>query len=392
MMMRKLARRLLALALAVLLSFVLLEVLVRVAGFDVPVVWVPDTRYGWLLLPGARRHYLEEGDGLIEVNQLGFRDRERSLAKPAGTYRIAFFGDSMTESCQVNLNQTFCYLLEEKLRSPQRPVEVLNFGVSGYAPLQELLLFQDLGPKYKPDLVVLAIFLDNDVSGSDPRLSVLHYGVPYATFDGDRMMIDYSQPQQSYDDYHKKPWYWLRTHSALYRAAVDSWWRLRLLAEDRAKHSKATGTAAEVPQRFILYQPTVPPAWQDAWSKFEKVTLAFAEEARRQGVKLLILSLPPGHVIVKSSWQTMLDQYPIMKDQTWDLDGPSRRFQEFCAQHQLPLYQPFDELAKDPGGRDLFIDGLRHLTPQGHIALARLIETRLRAELEAPPRPVETQR
>jgi hypothetical protein len=42
--------------------------------------------------------------------------------------------------------------------------------------------------------------------------------VPYATFDGDRMTIDYSQPQRSYDDYHKKPWYWLRTHSALYRA------------------------------------------------------------------------------------------------------------------------------------------------------------------------------
>src|SRR5262249_51348585 len=65
-----------------LVAFVLLEIIVRVADLDVPRVWEPDPILGWRHIPGAKRHFREEGDGWIQINRLGFRDRERTTTKP----------------------------------------------------------------------------------------------------------------------------------------------------------------------------------------------------------------------------------------------------------------------------------------------------------------------
>src|SRR5438270_652996 len=81
--------KLLALALSLTVAFVLVEVGLRILGRDLPLVWEPEPELGWHHIPGAQRHWTEEGDGHIVINAHGFRDRERSLAKPAGTFRIA---------------------------------------------------------------------------------------------------------------------------------------------------------------------------------------------------------------------------------------------------------------------------------------------------------------
>src|SRR5262245_52829809 len=99
--------KLLLLGASLLLGLLAVEGGLRLFGLDKQLVWVPDTVLGWRHVPGAKRHWVEEGDGRIVINSLGYRDRERQLDKPAGTFRIAVFGDSMTEGVQVNLEQTF---------------------------------------------------------------------------------------------------------------------------------------------------------------------------------------------------------------------------------------------------------------------------------------------
>src|SRR5437868_5921134 len=39
--------------------------------------------------------------GLVETNRWGFRDRDRTLEKPAGDFRIALIGDSAVEAVHV---------------------------------------------------------------------------------------------------------------------------------------------------------------------------------------------------------------------------------------------------------------------------------------------------
>jgi hypothetical protein len=70
----------------------------------------------------------------VRVNSAGLRDREHSIDRPEGVYRIAVLGDSYAEAMQVDIKDTFWWLLQEKLTrcayQPGKRVEVINFGVS----------------------------------------------------------------------------------------------------------------------------------------------------------------------------------------------------------------------------------------------------------------------
>src|SRR6266850_92335 len=135
--------RFVLLAFSLVIAVLAMEAFIRMTSVDRPLEWQPDPTLGWWHVPGARQHWTDEGDGRIEINSVGLRDRERQVARDPGVLRIAVFGDSMTEGVQVNLDQTFCQLLEERLsRRLGRPIEVLNFGVNGYSPLQEYLLYK----------------------------------------------------------------------------------------------------------------------------------------------------------------------------------------------------------------------------------------------------------
>lgn len=90
------------------------------------------------------------------INSFGFRDRERSLEKPANTYRILMLGDSTTEGWGVSQDKTFSALLEEKLNGLGKlHFEVINMGVTSYSPLLEYLQLKNIGLKFNPDLVIL---------------------------------------------------------------------------------------------------------------------------------------------------------------------------------------------------------------------------------------------
>jgi hypothetical protein len=97
----------------------------------------------------------------LSTNSWGMRDRERALAKPPGTYRIALFGPSDVAGDGVADNQTFASLIEAKLDSAARAVhqriEVLNFGVPGTSLAQQVYRLETQGVRFSPDLIVLTV-------------------------------------------------------------------------------------------------------------------------------------------------------------------------------------------------------------------------------------------
>ncbi len=121
--------------------------------------------YDWELKPGAR------GVGLqgetIEINSHGFRDLEKPINKPNNVKRIAVLGDSFTFGMAVNLEDTFVKQLEGLLNQQDYRVETLNFGVIGYHLWQYVALLENKTFEYKPDLIVIGIFLD-DIMGTVP--------------------------------------------------------------------------------------------------------------------------------------------------------------------------------------------------------------------------------
>jgi lysophospholipase L1-like esterase len=102
----------------------------------------------------------------VQINSRGLRDREFSLSKPSGTYRILALGDSITLGWGVRQDKTFPKLLEQQLNQhplpggPQR-YEVINAGVGNYNTAQEVAYFKERGRLYKPDMVLIAFFIND---------------------------------------------------------------------------------------------------------------------------------------------------------------------------------------------------------------------------------------
>src|SRR5262249_46061030 len=82
--------------------------------------------------------------------------------KPPGITRILFLGDDVVSGYGVAPEEVIPKRLEAALKARGRPVEVLNFGVSGYDTQQEVEFFQIRGIKYQPDVVVLAYVLNDN--------------------------------------------------------------------------------------------------------------------------------------------------------------------------------------------------------------------------------------
>jgi hypothetical protein len=158
---------------ALIVGAIAIEVWVRLAWDPArgrPGFFVSDAVLGQRLAPNY--------DGWFagvpaRINSFGFRDnREYSLAKPPGTFRILVLGDSVTFGHGALYETTYPYLLEQQLRAwrPDVKWEVWNLGVPGYNTAQELAYLHLVEERYAPDLVVVGFF-PNDFTGYEPNLS-----------------------------------------------------------------------------------------------------------------------------------------------------------------------------------------------------------------------------
>lgn len=118
-----------------------------------------DERRGWASRPSLRNEQVF-GDKVLNTNAAGFRGtREYALEKQPKTLRIAVLGDSFAFGDEVSDDETY----PAQLQRAMRDAEVINMGVHGYGHDQMLLLFEEEGMRYRPDIVVLS-FVAADVA------------------------------------------------------------------------------------------------------------------------------------------------------------------------------------------------------------------------------------
>lgn len=117
-----------------------------------------DAELGWSSIPGihgtlTRTEFSHE----VGINSHGLRGPETSREKAPGVRRIAVLGDSFTWGVGASEKEHFTTLVENALPGTQ----VLNFGVSGYSPVQYHLLTEKV-LSFDPDVVVIVFCLGND--------------------------------------------------------------------------------------------------------------------------------------------------------------------------------------------------------------------------------------
>ncbi|MAG22025.1 MAG: hypothetical protein CL943_01790 [Candidatus Diapherotrites archaeon] len=170
---KKIAQNLLLIMFGLLIGFLLLEVGLRLAVFVTP--GIPPSpklgefneELGWSYIPSVDgweqkpAFFKDSGVVLpprlvdININSFGFRDREWVLDDDKT--RIAFVGDSHIFGHGIDFGDRASDLIQTE------QCQSLNFGVSGYSTDQELLLARKTIFPMNADVIILGLFLGNDV-------------------------------------------------------------------------------------------------------------------------------------------------------------------------------------------------------------------------------------
>lgn len=277
------------------------ELGLRTAGvrFDAT-FYAPDRQLGWALRPGVEGWFVSEGSQFVRINSDGMRAREYAIHKSPNTIRIAVLGNSWTEALQVPVEKTFCSILERRLSGSPcasgRNVEVLNFGVSGYATAQELLQLRTRIWKYDPDIVLVAFYTLRDVlnnirrfnSAANPAQS------PYFVFAGDRLVLDdafRNLPQiEAASSFRARIRGDVADRLRLFQAA-NRLVRLLRIGAAKATMSTAVATAPRGLPEDAIYAPPASTEIAEAWNVTEGLLLLVRDEVAAHNAALLIVTL-----------------------------------------------------------------------------------------------------
>ena len=157
------------------ISFILLEIILRIAGLgygNAPlesdpifhhvhpanyrfVVHTPDNEYG--------------GHTVYYNSARQITNPDSYVRKKGAPCKIAFLGDSFTEAAQVDYKKSFVGILSE-----HTTCEVLNFGTSSYSPIFYELQWRRLVEELKPTLVIVQLF-SNDISSDSEYFKVAKF-------------------------------------------------------------------------------------------------------------------------------------------------------------------------------------------------------------------------
>jgi len=319
-------------------------------------------------------------EGLVQTNSWGFRDRERSLQKPPGTYRVAVIGDSVVEAVHVQPNEVMNIQMEQMLRQRgYSNVEVMAFGIGGIGTTQELLLYENKIRQFHPDVVVLT-FSDNDVMNNSSTLQPKSYGIhtwysPYYDLGSDGGLV--FRPVETrrftaltdFFERHSKLVYYLERIWFKFDYSPDTW------------HG--------VPIYYGTYSSDPDPEWQKAWTVTTKVLARFGQEVSADGSKFILL-LWPDFADIDPGWQQRLQSqlgkipaelvpaaFPkhvreAAASANVEFDSLAPYMQSYREQNHLTW--PYFSLTCDP-----------HFSPLGHKVAAGAIIDRLEQHKLLPP-------
>jgi hypothetical protein len=250
---------------------------------------------------------------------------------------------------QVPFPQTFGELLEERLNATPSPYRyrVINAGVQGYGPVEELHFFESIAAGLQPDLVIETIFVGNDAEEAARtgfRLKSHGTGPPPAAV-RDSLRSQFRR--------------------LIRRSMVLQLLRLRVVAAtDRFRGLLAT---PEPPLQSYAVNPA--PRIAEGLSIARQCVEGIAAIAARQGAATAIALMPARFQVDDADYGRLKEAVAAAGGEL-QRDGASQRFDAALAELPLPRIDLLPALRAALPGPDLFYQETVHLTPRGHTVVA----------------------
>lgn len=318
-------------------------------------LYAPDPPRRYRLQPGFRGTMTNrvEYRTPVTVNRLGLRGEEIA-DKPPGSVRVLALGNSFTFGVGARDDETYPVHLEGILRSRGRRAQVLNAGAPGFGVPDAVAWLERWGWSLQPDLVVLGVFLGNDLqdAASDGSLAMVVDGELRRRGEGTSGLAR-----------------WLNYNSHLFLLLKTSpLGNVMRELRGRPEPMRRRTLRAE----FELYE-------KDGTSQVVRQGLAATEEAvdelvatatDRSVVAVLIPSLPQ---VDPTAWSEALERLDLDPER-YDATRPNRMFRELFERRGIPVFDASDALASAvERGEAIYYPIDQHLTPAGYRLLAEQV-------------------
>jgi hypothetical protein len=382
--------RLVLLLLGTVIALLLAEIVLRAIGYSSPVFYSVDSSRGYALTPKMQGWYRKEGTTYITINSDGLRDIEHATAKPADTFRIAIIGDSYSEALQVNIDETFWKILEQKLNGCAntagafrgKKIEVINFGVSGYGTAQEFLTLRERAWKYSPDLVLLAVTTNNDIT--DNYRAFKRTEIPYFVYRGDELVLDDSFKTSAKfkfeNSFLSRTGSWFRDNLRVIQGIQEGqtglkyWWKksssattaTSMMATEQPAAQPAAApppAAGDVGIDNEIYRVPKDDQWKEAWRVTEGIILKMNEDARAHDAKFIVVTLSNGAQVLPDPKQRAEQLAYLGVD---DIFYPDKRIKNFAEANAIPVVTLAPELQTYAEQNHLFLHGFENNLGFGH--------------------------
>ena len=314
--------------------------------------WIRSDTFGFRLAPGISvRMRGPEYDVEIATNSLGMRDDEPG---PKTGPRVLLLGDSFAMGYGVERGQIFADLLEQQLHA-----DVVNAGTGGYEIVQQVRMLAEYAPRLRPDLVVYALYLGNDLAQND-EWEVRGDG----TLHNRVREYPVRRPREV----------------KLVRLVRD------LLYGMRKSHGEREGEWLPLDGYLGLCERSLGQEALEDYDEADALLGRLSDQSRQLGLPLLVLMLPYRSMVEPAALVGLERKIPDLEAR-YDLSRPAREIGARMTARGIEHADVTAFLVEEQrrSGQALFfpIDG--HLTAAGHDAVARFALPLVRERLAGLP-------
>lgn len=303
----------------------------------------------------------------IRINTAGLRGPETGPPS-ASTMRILAIGDSFVFGVGVDDDETFVWRLAGRLTESGVAAEGLNAGVPTFGVPDAVGWLERHGLALAPDVVVIGVFLGNDLIDASPDRPAIHLV--------DGLMVPAASP--------RGPRAWLHRRSHLYVALKGLLERPGMRPLRSRLGLAEPWTVRNLREEFTIYHRDAASALAPAIAASDEALGRLAERSRGAGFGLVALLIPSEVQLDPSRWRAALESLDL-DQREHDPQVPRRIFRRLLDKHGISVIDPAPRLAQGlAAGSDLYFAHDRHWTAGGHGVVADELFESLRA---APARP-----
>jgi lysophospholipase L1-like esterase len=318
-----------------------------------------DPLFGWMGLPNVSAILSppptakDMEDMRVIMNGEGFLDDSPPVSRQTGVKRLLFLGDSFTIGLGLPKTERFTDLIKDDLEPGWI---VMNMGMWGYSTDQELLVLEEKGLKYAPDVVVLCMFLDdlfcnnllsvNDGIYIKPRFSLAANGA---------LMLENVPVPNNHG------------RSALFNLVLTRLYKIR----------NRLGMGKEFSRRGWISVYDTEYLAQGGYHLTLRLVAEIHALTKMRGIDFLLVLIPDRDQVDGEKITARETGYYGIPSHRLDLHLPQKVLQVFCRQMGIPLLDLLPAFKHYKSQEALFFENDLHWTKAGHRLAAGQVLKRL---------------